>query len=130
MLIYQEVSLREALDLYPMVWDIPAQVRHHQANHTLLITNLASIPGLHNHNHDNSQQYTATILVVDSPMPMTKISIGRFLCVLPYDTYADDAIGPNPGGDEAGEHFMGNTSWSEEGARTSFQDEKNYGRQS
>jgi hypothetical protein len=52
-LLYQEANLREALDLYPTVRDIPAQVHHRQANHTLLIINQATIPSLRNHNRNN-----------------------------------------------------------------------------
>jgi hypothetical protein len=46
-----------------------------------------------------------------------------------YDAYADNVMGAGPGSDEAGDHFIGDTGWSEDGARMSFQDEGDYGRQ-
>jgi hypothetical protein len=38
-------------------------------------------------------------------------------------------MGHGPGSDDAGGHFVGDTGRSEEGARMSFQDEEDYGRQ-
>jgi hypothetical protein len=58
------------------------------------------------------------------PSPPTSTSHAQ------YDAYADDAMGHGPGSDDAGGHFVGDTGRSEEGgARMSFQDEEDYGRQ-
>jgi hypothetical protein len=146
--IYQEASPKEVLGPYPKVWDITAQVHHHhpQANHTPLTTNQDTIPSLPpNPNPNNSKQYTAVVPVVHSPnghdKDINRVSADPFAShhTMPSppastshaqdDAYADDAMGHGPGSDDAGGHFVGDTGRSEEGARMSFQDEEDYGRQ-
>ena len=139
MLIFQEASLRELLNLYPTVWDIPAQATTRRIIRRSLSTGLPS------------RTFTITttkitsnirpgVPVVDSPMDKDINSLSEdphhtipsppgLNSHAQYDAYADNAMGTGPGSDKAGGHFIGDTGWSEDGARMSFQDQGDYGRQ-